>query len=289
MKVLLIGAHGQLGSDIRRLWSEAGDDIIPAVRPQVDVTDAAAVESAIASVRPDLVINTAAYHRVEECETQAALAFQVNATAVRDLAAICARNAATLVHFSTDYVFGGERSEPWLETDRPKPLSVYGTSKLAGEYMALSASDRVFVVRTCGLFGHAGSSGKGGNFVETMLRKANAGDSLRVVSDQVLTPTATADLARGLRRLVQTDAFGLYHMTCEGQCSWFEFTQAIFELAGLKADLSPVSSAAFASPVKRPSYSVLSKRKLGTLGITMPHWRDALAGYLSHRLATSAK
>jgi len=208
---------------------------------------------------------------------------------VRDLAAVCAHARATLVHFSTDYVFGGERSEPWLETDRPNPLSVYGTSKLAGEYLALSATERVFVVRTCGLFGHAGSSGKGGNFVETMLRKATAGESIRVVNDQTLTPTATADLARVLRQLVLTNAFGLYHMTCEGECSWYEFTQGIFELAGLKADLSPVSSTAFASPVKRPSYSVLSKRKLAALGLSMPHWRDALAGYLSHRLAASAK
>lgn len=289
MKVLLIGANGQLGTDIRRLWSEAGDHIVPAVRPQFDVTDAAVVESTIAGVRPDLVINTAAYHRVEECEIQSAKAFQVNATAVRDLAAICARNEAAFVHFSTDYVFGGERSAPWLETDRPNPLNVYGVSKLAGEYMAMNAAERVFVVRTCGLFGHAGSSGKGGNFVETMLRKAAAGEAIRVVNDQVLTPTATADLARVLRQLVQTNAFGLYHLTCEGQCSWYEFTQGILELAGLKADLSPVSSAAFASPVKRPGYSVLSKQKLGTLGLSMPHWRDALAGYLAHRLATSAK
>jgi hypothetical protein len=175
---------------------------------------------------------------VDECEGEAARAFAVNAVAVRRLAETCRDLEATLVHFSTDYVFGGPARTPRVETDRPDPQSVYATSKLAGEHLVRATGGRHFVIRTCGLYGLAGASGKGGNFVETMLRLAREGRPIRVVADQVCTPTSTAELARTIGRLLRTDAYGLYHVTNNGQCSWYEFAERIFGLLDLHPDLA---------------------------------------------------
>ena len=242
----------------------------------------------MAQAKPDVVISTAAYHRVEECEIRAALAFQVNGIGAMNLARACHRSGAVLVNFSTDYVFDGKKNGAYEETDLPSPLSVYGASKVLGEHLVAAYADRYFVIRTCGLYGVAGSSGKGGNFVETMLKKAMAGDAIRVVDDQVLTPTYTADLAKATRQLILTGNYGLYHISSEGQCSWYEFTRYIFERAGLDAKLSPVNSSQFASPVKRPANSVLSKAKLRALGISIPSWKDALPRYLEERSRKNA-
>jgi dTDP-4-dehydrorhamnose reductase len=189
-----------------------------------------------------------------------------------------------LVHFSTDYVFGGyDKRTPYEETDRPAPVNVYGTSKVVGELLIPAYTDRYFVLRVCGLYGIAGSSGKGGNFVETMLKKALAGDAIRVVDDQILTPTYTVDLAEAVRKLLLTEKYGLYHLSSEGQCSWYDFTRHIFDSAGILAQLSPVKSSDFPSPVKRPAYSVLSKAKFQGLGLSIPSWKDALPRYLQER------
>ena len=201
-----------------------------------------------------------------------------------NLAQVCRKTGATLVHFSTDYVFGGySRNAPFEETDRPAPLNAYGVSKLAGEDLIASNTDQYFVLRVCGLYGIAGSSGKGGNFVENMLKKGLAGEAVRVVEDQVLTPTYTVDLAKAVRQLIQTGQSGLYHLSSEGQCSWYEFTHYIFECAGVKASLTPCKTGDFPSPVRRPSYSVLSKTKLRRLGLSIPSWQDAVARYLQER------
>lgn len=284
MKVLLIGANGQLGTDMHRVFRDAGDPVFPYVHAQLDVCSEASIARVLDETRPDLVLNTAAYHRVEECEKRSDLAFQVNGTAPMLLAIACQKAGATLVHFSTDYVFGGyAKNTPYEETDRPAPLNVYGASKVLGEYLVPDYTDRYFVLRVCGLYGTAGSSGKGGNFVETMLKKGRAGESIRVVDDQVLTPTYTLDLAEAVRKLVLTEKYGLYHLTSEGECSWYDFTRHIFQSAGIQAKLSPVKSAEFNSPVKRPSYSVLSKAKARAVGVTLPSWEDALPRYLKQR------
>jgi dTDP-4-dehydrorhamnose reductase len=284
MRVVLIGANGQLGTDMKRVFQDAGDTVFPYVHAQLDVCSEARIAEVLAETKPDLVLNTAAYHRVEECEKKSELAFQVNGTAAMNLAIACQKAGATLVHFSTDYVFGGyDRNTPYEETDRPAPLNVYGASKVLGEYLIPDYTDRYFVLRVCGLYGVAGSSGKGGNFVETMLKKGLAGDAIRVVDDQVLTPTYTVDLAEAVRKLVLTRKFGLYHLSSEGECSWYEFTRHIFASAGIEAKLSPVKSSEFASPVKRPSYSVLSKAKVRALGVSLPSWKDALPRYLKQR------
>jgi dTDP-4-dehydrorhamnose reductase len=283
MKVLVIGANGQLGTDLVKVFQAAGDTVVPVTHAQVDVCSEDRVAEIMAEAKPDVVVSTAAFHKVEECEKKPALAFQVNGTGAMNLAIACQRSGAVLAHFSTDYVFDGKKNGAYEETDLPSPLNVYGVSKVVGEHLIAAYADRRFVIRTCGLYGLAGSSGKGGNFVETMVKKAMAGDAIRVVDDQVLTPTYTADLAEATRKLILTGNYGLYHISSEGQCSWYEFTRHILDSAGLDAKLSPVKSSEFASPVKRPANSVLSKAKLRALGVSIPSWKDALPRYLRER------
>jgi dTDP-4-dehydrorhamnose reductase len=233
-----------------------------------------------------MVVNCAAYNLVDKAESEPAAAFAVNAWGVRDLALICRNLGCVLVHFSTDYVFGLDenRSAPWTETDAPGPVSVYGLSKLAGEYLVRSLCPRHFVVRTCGLYGVWGSGGKGGNFVETMLRLACQGKPLRVVADQSCTPTYTVDLAAATTSLTATDRYGLYHLTNSDSCSWYEFAQAIFKQAGVKADLTPISSREFGAAARRPAYSVLAAPAYNALGLPpLRHWREALTAYLDER------
>jgi len=286
MKVLLIGANGQLGTDLHRALVSQGGSVTPITHSDLDVRDSEKVVELITDGRFDAVVNTAAFHKVEACETQPSLAFEVNALGARNLAQACARAGCTLVHFSTDYVFDGRQTKPYSEDDLPGPLNVYGVSKLAGEHLIAGSTERYFVIRTCGLYGIAGSSGKGGNFVENMLKKAAAGVPIRVVNDQVLTPTFTGGLAEAVSQLIQTQAYGLYHVTAEGQCSWYEFARTIFELERVTVDLTPARTDEIPSPVKRPSYSVLSKQKLRALGLGMLAWQDGLVRYLSARRAS---
>jgi dTDP-4-dehydrorhamnose reductase len=237
---------------------------------------------------PEVVINTAAFHRVDECEDNLEKAFMVNAVAVGNLALVCREMDAVLMNLSTDYVFGGEkaRATPYTEADTPWPMNVYGASKLAGEYLVRSLCPKHFVVRSCGLYGVAGSSGKGANFVELMLKLAREGKSIRVVDDQRLSPTSTATLAEQIIQLLQTSHYGLYHATSQGDCSWFEFSRDIFRLSGLTPDLSPQSTAQSGARAARPAYSVLENQALKSLGLDiMPPWQADLERYLEVRTA----
>jgi dTDP-4-dehydrorhamnose reductase len=285
MKAVIIGANGQLGTDLTRVLTIQGVAVVPLTHLDIDVADAGKVDRVLRSMAADVVINTAAFHKVEQCEKEPEPAFAVNAIGPWNLANVCRRVKAVLVHFSTDYVFDGCRTQPYSESETPHPLNVYGVSKLAGEAMVALTWERSFVVRTCGLYGIAGSRGKGGNFVETMLKKAAEKEPVRVVDDQVLTPTFTGDLADAIAQLIRTESYGLYHISAEGQCSWYEFARKIFELEGLSVDLKPVNTSEFASPVRRPAYSVLSKHKLTSLGLAMPPWQEGLSRYLSTRRA----
>jgi dTDP-4-dehydrorhamnose reductase len=291
VKVAVIGSNGQLGSDLCRVLAAQGMEIAPLTHGDLDVSDAAQTDQVLETIRPDVVISTAAFHKVEECEKQPARSFAVNAMGPRNLARVCRRLDALLVHFSTDYVFDGAQQHPYTETDLPGPLNVYAVSKLAGECMVPFSCRRYFVIRTCGLYGVAGSAGKGGNFVETMLQKAAEHAPIRVVNDQVLTPTFTGDLAEVTSQIIRPEisgragACGLYHITAEGQCSWYEFARKIFELEELAVDLQPIGTAEFYSSVQRPAYSVLSKQKLNLLGLAMPGWEEGLARYLAARRA----
>jgi dTDP-4-dehydrorhamnose reductase len=213
-------------------------------------------------------------------------AFQVNAYGVRNLALAAREVDAKLIHFSTDYVFEGNLRRPLNESDQTNPINAYGVSKLAGEKLVHYLWPKSFIIRTCGLYGHAGSSGKGGNFVETMLRKASTGESIRVVNDQIVTPTSTRELARKVSQLIHTEEYGLYHITADGACSWFEFARQIFELARVPAHLSPATSEQFKAAARRPGYSVLENARLKWLGIDdLKDWREALQEYLQSRPA----
>jgi len=286
LRIALIGADGQLGTDIYRYFKDKNLDIIPLTQQDIEVCEKNICSSVLAEIKPELVINTAAFHQVDLCEDEVLKTFEVNVHGVKNLCEICLSCDSALMHFSTDFVFGGYRKEsPFIEDDCPAPVSTYGISKLAGEYVIKYMLDKYYICRVCGLYGHAGSLGKGYNFVELMIRLAKEGKDIKVVDDQVLTPTSTKDVTEKLYELIQTEKYGLYHMTNTGSCSWYEFACEIFRLSRLTPDISPTTSEAFAAKAKRPSYSVLDNKNLRSIGLKdMRRWKDALADYIKERI-----
>jgi dTDP-4-dehydrorhamnose reductase len=282
MKTLLIGANGQLGTDIVATWP--ANDLVSLTIDDLDVTDGERVFEVIAAHKPALVLNTSAFHNVDLCESEPGQAFAVNAIAAQHLADACAAHKAALLHISTDYVFGGHAARAYTESDTPDPVNVYGASKAAGEMIIRQRLPRHYIIRSSGLFGVAGAAGKGGNFVETMLRLAREGKPITVVGDQVLSPTFTPDLAAKLLELVQTGEHGTYHITGRGSCSWYEFALAIFEECGLAPDVSATTTAAFGAKALRPAYSVLSNDGLARAGLApLRPWREGLRDYLARK------
>jgi dTDP-4-dehydrorhamnose reductase len=274
LRALITGGGGQLGSDLQALL---GDDARSFTHAELDIADPAALDRAFDEVRPDVVFNCAAFHNLDVCEQEPNTSFDVNATAVRDLA----RRDAKLVHLSTNYVFDGRREAPYGENDVPSPRSVYAISKLAGEYCALSYSPDALVVRGAGLYGLHGSASKGGNFVTRMVARARSDGELRMVADQLLSPTFTADLATALLEAVEADAAGVLHLTAGGACSWFEFTQAIMGLAGLDVPIESVRTTVPPGGVDRPLNGVLARPAADALGLTpLRHWHEALEDYM---------
>jgi dTDP-4-dehydrorhamnose reductase len=281
MKILLIGATGQLGGDILR--NNQAHEIQAPDRKALDLSRPDQMGETIRACRPDMVINCAAFHNVPLCEDQPEQAFRINCAAVRDLAALCSEGGAWLVTFSSDYVFGGEKRAPYLEDDRPAPLQVYGITRLAGEHAALAtAPDRAVVIRTCGLYGRSGAKSKGGNFVDGRVADARAGKRIEMASEQVLAPTSTDDLSRAVLSLIAHPrlAPGIYHLVNEGECSWYEFTRAIVETVGAKTEVVPVDRGGRTCKMRRPLYSVLSNTRARALGIVLRPWREALSDYL---------
>jgi dTDP-4-dehydrorhamnose reductase len=279
MDIALLGANGQLGTDLHRALES--HKVVPLTIDDFDVTDHVRTREVLTGLRPQAIVNTTAFLRVDDCEAQAETAYAVNAVSVLNMVRIANDLDAVFVHFSTDYVFDGTAHHPYTEDSQPFPLSVYANSKLAGELLVRAYAKKYFLIRSSGLYGRAGSMGKGGNFVETMLGKARRGDTIRVVNDQTLTPTYTIDLAKQVSIMLSTQHYGLFHATNEGSCSWFEFAQAIFELAGVDAKLSPTSSSEYKAAAARPAYSVLENARLKSLGLNrMREWREALAAYL---------
>src|SRR4051794_9194070 len=246
MKALITGGGGQLASDLQALL---GDGARSYAHAELDIADSAAVDRAFAEVQPDVVFNCAAFHNVDVCETETDSAWAVNVRAVKDLAG----RGAKLVHLSTNYVFDGTRDEPYGEDDLPNPRSVYALTKLAGEHAALAYGPDALVVRGAGLYGLHGSASKGGNFVQRMTARAKEQGALKMVADQRLQPTFTQDLAKALIEAVDQQATGLLHLTAEGGCSWFEFTEAIIENAGLQdVPVEPVQTTIPPGGVDRP-------------------------------------
>jgi dTDP-4-dehydrorhamnose reductase len=274
-----------LGTDLVRILGQSEDfQALPLSHADIECSEPEKVRQVLSALSPDVVVNCAAFVRVDDCEDRAEEAYRVNALGARYVAEACATLGASCVYVSTDYVFGGEKQTPYLEEDPPNPLGVYGASKLAGEQLVRISLDRHYVVRCSGLFGVAGASGKGGNFITTMLRLAREGRDIQVVDDQRFSPTSTQDLAEKIAWLITTGEFGTWHITCRGECTWYELAEATFQSVGLDPRLTPITSEAFAAKAKRPSYSVLGHGRLIAAGAdNLPHWRDALRQYLTAR------
>jgi dTDP-4-dehydrorhamnose reductase len=279
--VLVTGGGGQLASDLESMLSARAAVAAPP-RAELDISDDDALARAFDSIGPELVLNCAAFHNVEVCETEENRSFEVNARAVKRLAQRCEEAGAALVHLSTNYVFDGTRDEPYAEDDAPNPRSIYAISKLAGEYAALSYASRALVVRSAGLYGQHGSASKGGNFVTRMLARARQdGAQLRMVVDQRLSPTYTHDLAEALLDAVDRGVTGTLHLTASDACSWFEFTQAILEIADISVPIEPVPTTRPPGGADRPLNGVLARPAADAAGLRpLRHWRDALADYM---------
>lgn len=281
-KILIFGSKGQLGFDLLRVFKD-GYNTVGLNHQQVDITDVEIVNKIINDQKPDVVINATAYNKVEAAETDTAAAFAVNAKGVENLAKAAQKAGAVFVHVSTDYVFGGNQ-EFFIETDIPNPLSVYGQSKLEGERLAAAASSLCYIIRTSSVFGVKGGKQKK-NFVDAMISKAQTGETLKVVDDQIMSPTYAYDLALKIKELIEKPAaFGIYHITNRGSCSWYEFTVKILELMNLNTEVIPISTQESGTKVNRPKKSVLKNAALEKIGLApMPAWEDALERYLKEK------
>ena len=282
MKVWVTGASGQLGYDVCRELERRGVSYMGTGSKTLDITDAEAVLTAMKTYRPDAVIHCAAYTAVDRAEEEPERAFAVNETGTRNVAAACAATGAKLVYLSTDYVFPGTGEEPYEVDDAVGPLNVYGQSKLAGERVVQELMEHYFIVRISWVFGVNGN-----NFVKTMLRLSRDHSEIRVVCDQVGSPTYTADLAPLLCDLIKTERYGIYHATNEGVCSWAELAQEVFRRTGKAVQVEPIPTADYSAKAVRPLNSRLSKRSLDVAGFyRLPSWQNALERFLKELKGT---
>ena len=280
-RVLVTGGGGQLASDLAEQLAARDATVTALPRAELDVTDDDAVGRVFEETRPEVVFNCAAFHNLDVCEVEVDRSFEVNARAVKRLAERCRDGGARLVHLSTNYVFDGRAERPYREDDIPNPRSIYAISKLAGEYCALAYDPRALVVRGAGLYGVHGSASKGGNFVTRMVGRARDQGELKMVADQRLSPTFTADLATALIEAVDRDASGVLHLTAGGECSWLEFTEAIMAIAGIEVPIEAVQTTIPPGGVDRPLNGVLAGHAAEAAGLTpLRHWREALEDYM---------
>ncbi len=281
MKIAIIGANGQLGFDLVRSFKNTGHEIVPLVHADIDVTDFKLSREVLKNIHPEVVLNCAAYVRVDDAEEFADKAFAVNALGARNIALVCRELNSMLIHISTDYIFDGRKKQPYTEEDVPNPLNVYGNSKLAGEYFVRNILEKYYITRSSSLFGAAGASGKGGNFVEMMIKKARSKEEIKVVDDMVMSPTYTADAAGMIKNIIAKKLpFGIYHVANAGQCTWYEFSKRIFETMDIQADLSRTKTNVLQSKARRPMFSPLINARLKKHGLEMERWEIALENYL---------
>lgn len=287
MNIAVIGSNGQLGSDLVETFVGQGWRVVGLDHSAISVEDEGNVRSVLQGIRPDVVVNTAAYHNVPLCEKDPNRSFQVNALGALHVARMAGELGAVCVHYSTDYVFDGLKGSPYVEEDLPRPLNIYGGTKHLGEEFVLAYAPKPLVLRVSGIYGKVPCRAKGGNFIMTMRKAARERPEVKVVDDEILTPTSTVEIARASVGLVKAGATGLFHMTAEGECSWYDFARVIFETLHLATPLLPVKSREFPSPVRRPLYSVLENRRLNALGVPpMAHWKDALIHFLQSSVGT---
>lgn len=283
MKILLLGSNGQLGEDIQAYCAHIDDvELTAFTRDDLDVTKVDDIDPTLSAQQFDVLINCTSYHKTDEVEAHADKAMMINAFAVREMARACQHKGSAFVHISTDYVFGGPNAQqPLREADAPAPVNVYGASKVLGESLAMNHCEQSYVLRVASLFGIAGASGKGGNFVETMIRVGKERGQLKVVSDQMMSPTSTADIAWMIIEMLKKQAKpGIYHAVNTGKASWYEFAKVIIEAAGVDATVEPIAAAEFPTAAERPGYSVLDNAKLTAIIGPIPTWKTALLRYL---------
>lgn len=280
--IAVFGSTGQLGSDlVEVLRQEERFDVIALRHEDADCADADAVSKVLRSTKPQVVVNCAAFVRVDDCEDRPEEAFRVNAIGAFHVAKSCAEIGALCVYVSTDYVFDGSKASPYAENDVPSPINVYGASKLAGEQLVRQAAPRWLIARMASLFGKVGARGKGGNFVETVLAKAKAGQSLKIVNDVRMSPTYACDAARALAEVAQSNTAGLLHLANQGCCTWYEFAQAILAETGLSVGIEPVDSKSYPMKAARPKNSALTSERLDRfVSLPLRSWRSALRAYL---------
>lgn len=278
MKILLLGHKGMLGSDLF-LKLNMGYEVVGLDKEEIDIVSASECEEAIKEIKPDIVINAAAYTNVDGCETAKDECFAVNAEAIKNIAGACRDKNIRIVHFSTDYVFDGTAKQPYKEDHQCNPINTYGASKMAGERYLRSLSENYILIRTAWLYGVNGK-----NFVQTILEKVKTTKKLTVVDDQTGSPTYTKDLATAVDLLITQNAKGIFHITNRGNCSWYQFAVKILQEAGIHdIDVTPIRSDKLQRPAKRPAYSVLSMQKfIQTTGKTMQPWQLALQDYLKN-------
>jgi dTDP-4-dehydrorhamnose reductase len=286
MRIAVIGANGQLGYDAVIAFRANGDEVVPLTHSDIELQNTESVSTCLQGIHPQLIVNTAAMHHVENCEREPHQAFAVNGLGARNLALVAREIDATVMHISTDYVFDGSKGRPYEESDAPNPLNTYGNTKLSGEYFVRSTVEKHFVLRTSAIYGRSPCRAKGGlNFIELMLKLARERGEVRVVDSEIVTPTATAELARQMVALSRSEFYGLYHATAEGSCSWYEFASEVFALTNTEVSLKVAGPNEFPAKVPRPKYSVLENCKLKSkkLNIFKP-WQDGVREYLSSTL-----
>ncbi|MFC1809218.1 dTDP-4-dehydrorhamnose reductase [Candidatus Omnitrophota bacterium] len=282
MKIAVIGANGQLGSDICENFSLNGDHVFRLTHNDIEIVEKDSVYRCLQELKPEIVVNTAAFHNVERCETEPEKAFCVNAQGTENVAMVTNDLNATLFHISTDYVFDGKKKTPYIEGDTPHPINIYGKSKLAGEQAIQSISRKYVIMRVCGIYGRNPCRGKEGlNFIEKMLKLSRERDEVRVVDDEELTPTFTQEIGRQIVAMRDIDDYGIYHTTAEGSCSWFEFAQELFRLKKITTTLHKADCGEFSTVVVRPKYSVLENKRLKDKKINIfKHWIEGLQEYI---------
>ena len=287
MRVAVIGANGQVGNDLVRAFAENRDEVFALTHSEVEITSTESVRGCLEEVQPDVVVNSAAMHNVERCEQEPGQAYAANGLGARNLALVTRDLGVVLMHISTDYVFDGTKDEPYTEEDRALPLNVYGNTKLAGEYFIRSLNRKHFILRTAALYGKYPCRAKGGlNFVDLMLKLAREGRRVRVVKNEIVSPTSTAELACQVVALASCDVYGVYHATGEGCCSWYDFASEIFTVTDTRVDLQVALPNEFLAKAPRPKFSALENRGLKRLGLNrFSPWQNAVRHYLGRSSA----